>query len=298
MTSAEGAGRSPIAGPGAPAAADAPAAGAQHTMRRLRAVVLDWAGTTQDFGSQAPVGAFMEVFARFGVPITTAQARGPMGIYKLDHIRAIAAMPDVTARWQSAHGAPCTEDDVHAMYVELVPIQEAILPRFCALIPGTIEAIAEVRARGYKVGSTTGYPRSVGEIAARAAIEQGYEPDVMVCADEVPAGRPEPWMLLRAMEKMRVFPPSAIVKVGDTAADIHEGLNAGAWTVGVTNTGNYVGLDRKAMAALPASERARLVRHAVDTLKDAGAHYLIGSIGELPPVLDEIEISLALGERP
>jgi phosphonoacetaldehyde hydrolase len=267
-------------------------------MRRLRAVVLDWAGTTQDFGSLAPVGAFMEVFSRFGVTITTAQARGPMGIYKLDHIRAIAAMPDVAARWQTVHGGPCTEEDVCAMYLELVPIQMAVLPRFCALIPGTIEAIAEVRARGYKVGSTTGYPRSVGEIAARAAIEQGYEPDVMICADEVPAGRPEPWMLLRAMEKMRVFPPSAVVKVGDTAADIEEGLNAGAWTVGVTNTGNYVGLDRQEMAAVPASEKARLVGHAVDTLKAAGAHYLIGSIGELPPVLDEIEIGLALGERP
>jgi phosphonoacetaldehyde hydrolase len=267
-------------------------------MRRLRAVVLDWAGTTQDFGSQAPVGAFIEVFARFGVPITTAQARGPMGIYKLDHIRAIAVMPDVAARWQAIHGSQCTEEDVCAMYLELVPIQMAILPGYCELIPGTIEAIAEVRARGYKVGSTTGYPRSVGEIAARAAIEQGYEPDVMVCADEVPAGRPEPWMLLRAMENMRVFPPSAVVKVGDTAADIEEGLNAGAWTVGVTNTGNYVGLDRLEMAALPASEKARLVRYAVDTLKAAGAHYLIGSIGELPPALDEIEISLALGERP
>ena len=298
MTNVEGAGRSPFADSSAPAAVDAPAAGARDSTRKLRAVVLDWAGTTQDFGSQAPVGAFMEVFSRFGVPITVAQARGPMGIYKLDHIRAIAAMPDVAARWRTAHGTPCTDEDVQAMYHELVPIQEAVLPRFCALIPGTIEAIAEIRARGYKVGSTTGYPRSVGQIAARAAIEQGYEPDVMICADEVPAGRPEPWMLLRAMEKMRVFPPSAVVKVGDTVADIHEGLNAGAWTVGVTHTGNYVGLDRKEMASLTAEEKARLVRHAADTLKDAGAHYLIGSIGDLPPVLDEIEICLALGEHP
>jgi len=77
----------------------------------------------------------------------------------------------------------------------------------------------------------------------------------MVCADEVPAGRPEPWMLLRAMEEMRVFPPSCVVKVGDTEADIAEGLNAGAWTVGVTRTGNYVGLDREQMASSPPNER-------------------------------------------
>ena len=284
--------------PGARVAADAPVALAPVPVRRLRAVVLDWAGTTQDFGSQAPVGAFTEVFARFGVPITPAQARGPMGIFKLDHIRAIAAMPEVAALWRGAHGSDCTEEDVYAMYLELVPIQEAVLPRFCKLIPGTVEAIAEVRARGYKVGSTTGYPRSVGEIAARSAIEQGYEPDVMVCSDEVQGGRPEPWMLLRAMEQMRVFPPSAVVKVGDTAADIDEGLNAGTWTVGVTSTGNYVGLDRDELAALPPDQKERLVRHAVDVLSGAGAHYLIKSIGELPPVLDEIEICLALGERP
>jgi phosphonoacetaldehyde hydrolase len=271
---------------------------AAATTRRLQAVVLDWAGTTQDFGSQAPVGAFREVFARNGVPITTAQARGPMGIYKLDHIRAIAAMPEVAARWRKVHGAACTEDDVHAMYVELVPIQEQVLADFCALIPGTLEAVAEIRTRGYLIGSTTGYPRSVGDIAAASAALQGYEPDVMVCADEVPAGRPEPWMLLRAMEKLRVFPPCHVVKVGDTEADIAEGLNAGAWTVGITRTGNYVGLDARELAALPAPEQRRLVAHAADVLRGAGAHYLIGSIAELPPVLDAIEISLALGERP
>jgi phosphonoacetaldehyde hydrolase len=266
--------------------------------RRLRAVILDWAGTTQDFGSQAPVGAFMEVFARHRVPISVAQARGPMGIYKLDHIRAIAAMPDVAERWQRVHGSACGEDDIQAMYVELVPIQEAVLPRFCDLIPGTLQAMAEIRARGYKIGSTTGYPRSVGEIAARRATEQGYVPDVMVCSDEVPAGRPEPWMLLRAMAEMRVFPPNAVVKVGDTEADIAEGINAGTWTVGVTKTGNYVGLTRDELATLSADARTQLIRDAGERLRRAGEHYLIASIGELPPVLDSIEISLALGERP
>ena len=292
--------RTAVAGDQALASGAAKARGVQTLVprRRLRAVILDWAGTTQDFGSLAPVGAFVEVFARFGVNITTAHARGPMGVYKLDHIRAIAAYPEVAALWEHAHGSVCTEVDVQAMYGELVPIQEAVLPQFCTLIPGTIEAVAEVRARGYRVGSTTGYPRSVGEIAARHAVEQGYEPDVMVCADEVPAGRPEPWMLLRAMEQLRVFPPHAVVKVGDTVADIEEGANAGTWTVGITKTGNYVGLDREELASLPAEKKAEMILRASDKLRDAGAHYLVGSIADLPPVLDEIEIRLALGHRP
>jgi phosphonoacetaldehyde hydrolase len=270
----------------------------QQRLRRLRAVVLDWAGTTQDFGSLAPVGAFVAVFAQFGVAITTAQARAPMGVFKLDHIRAIAADPEVGAEWQRVHGSPCGEADVQVMYEAIVPIQEAVLPGFCDLIPGTVAAVAEMRARGYSIGSTTGYPRSVGAIAARRAIEQGYEPDVMVCADEVPAGRPEPWMLLRAMEALRAFPPRFVVKVGDTKADIDEGLNAGTWTVGVTRTGNYVGLSANELAALAADERTRRIRAAADILRNQGAHYLVGSITELPPVLDEIEIRLALGEQP
>jgi phosphonoacetaldehyde hydrolase len=266
--------------------------------RRLRAVVLDWAGTTQDHGSLAPVGAFLEVFARFGVTVTTAQARAPMGLFKLDHIRAMASDPAVSTAWELAHGSPCTEADVRAMYEAIVPIQIDVLPAFCDLIPGTLEAVAAIRDRGYVVGSTTGYPRAVGEIAARKAIEQGYEPDVMICADDVPASRPEPWMLFRAMEALRAFPPALIVKVGDTSADIDEGVNAGAWTVGITRTGNYVGLSQTELAALPVEQRLGLIEQAGATLRARGAHFLIESIAELPPVLDEIEVELALGNRP
>ena len=269
-----------------------------HGVRLLKAVVLDWAGTTQDFGSQAPVGAFIEVFRRFGVAITAKQARGPMGLYKLDHIRALAADPFIARDWVRVLMRPIDEDDIQDMYRALVPIQEDILPEFGALIPGTIDAVAAIRARGYKIGSTTGYPRSAGLITAAAARKQGYEPDVIVCADEVPAGRPEPWMLLRALESMRVYPPAATVKVGDTKADIGEGLNAGAWTVGISRTGNYVGLSEDELAALPEDEQRRLVDAAAETLRSAGAHFVIQSIAELPSILDEIEFRMARGDRP
>lgn len=246
----------------------------------------------------APVGAFIEVFRRFGVDITAAQARGPMGLFKLDHIRALAACPKIAASWEQVHGRPVTEDDVQAMYKASRPIQEEILPRFGKLIPGTLEAVAELRSRGYRVASTTGYPRSAGAIAAEFAARQGYEPDVMVCADEVPAGRPEPWMLLRALEVLRVFPPAACVKVGDTRADIGEGLNAGTWTVGISRTGNYVGLSEEELAALSEAEQRRLVEQAAQILRDCGAHFVIESIADLPSALDEIEALMARGERP
>jgi phosphonoacetaldehyde hydrolase len=268
------------------------------TTRRLRAVILDWAGTTQDHGSLAPVGAFVEVFRRSGVDITVAQARAPMGMFKLDHIRAIASDPKVARQWRQVHKRPWTDTDATELYAAMVPIQEDVLPGFCTLIPGTVEVAQEIRARGYRIGSTTGYPRSVGDIAACEALRQGYAPDVMVCADEVPAGRPEPWMLLRAMELLRAYPPYAVVKVGDTRVDIDEGLNAGTWTVGVTRTGNCVGLTEAELRSLSPAVRAAKIEAAADTLRAQGAHYVVESIVQLPPILDDIEIRLTLGERP
>lgn len=269
-----------------------------HGPRLLKAVVLDWAGTTQDYGCMAPVGAFVEVFRRFGVAITPAQARGPMGLFKLDHIRALAADPNIARDWARVHLRPIDEDDVQEMYRASRSIQEDILPEFGELIPGTLEAVAAIRSRGYRVASTTGYPRSAGAITAEVARRQGYEPDVMICADEVPAGRPEPWMLLRAIEQLRVFPPAAVVKVGDTKADIGEGLNAGAWTVGISRTGNYVGLGRQELDAMPVIAQRALVDQAAETLRAAGAHFVIESIAELPALLDDIELRMARGDRP
>ncbi|MCS5617982.1 MAG: hypothetical protein O3C39_01615 [Planctomycetota bacterium] len=59
----------------------------------IRLVVADLAGTTIDFGSRAPAGVFVSLFQRHGVAITDADARGPMGTAKRDHIAALAALP-------------------------------------------------------------------------------------------------------------------------------------------------------------------------------------------------------------
>ncbi len=264
----------------------------------LRAVILDWAGTTQDHGVFAPAVAFVELFERFGVPITIDEARAPMGMFKLDHIRAITRGDRVAAGWAAAKDRPCTEEDVLEMFEVFKPIQESVMVGHGTLIGGAVEAVAAMRERDYRIGSTTGYTRGAADITAGLAAEQGYAPDSTVCADEVPAGRPEPWMVLRNLEHLRVFPPSAAVKVGDTMVDIDEGLNAGCWTIGVAATGNYVALTAEALAALPEGRRRALVDRAADLLWRRGAHYVVDSIAAVLPCLDDIEGRLARGEQP
>ena len=91
---------------------------------------------------------------------------------------------------------------------------------------------------------------------------------------------------------------AAMVKIGDTAADIAEGRNAGMWTIGITRTGNEIGLTEEEWARIGDGDRDRLLRGAERRLLDAGAHYAAPSVAECDVVFDQIDARLAIGERP
>jgi phosphonoacetaldehyde hydrolase len=264
----------------------------------LKAVLLDWAGTTMDYGCMAPAVVFMDVFKRKGVEITVAEAREPMGAHKKVHIRQITTNEAVAKRWEQKYGRRPTEDDVAAMFEDFVPLQLACLARYADLIPGTLEAVAEFRRRGLKIGSTTGYTEEMMAILQDEAARRGYVPDSTVCASQVPAGRPHPFMCLQNAINLQTYPMEAFVKVGDTLPDIEEGLNAGMWTIGLARTGNEMGLTEEEVAALdPAVRSARLAR-AYKRMAQAGAHYVVDGISDVVPLLDEINARLASGDRP
>ena len=264
----------------------------------VKAVILDWAGTTMDYGCYAPAVVFIEVYRRRGIEITIEEAREPMGAHKKVHIRKVSQIPAVAKRWQRVHGRPCTEDDVEAMFKDFVPLQLACLADYADLIPGTLEALAKFRKRGLKIGSTTGYTGEMMTLLLAEAKARGYVPDSTLCATDVPAGRPEPWMCLRNAENLGIYPMEAIVKIGDTLPDIEEGLNAGMWTVGLAKTGNEVGLNEEEIAALPPQDLERRLARARKRMAQAGAHYVVDGIGDCDPILDDVDARLARGEKP
>jgi len=264
----------------------------------LKAVVFDWAGTTIDYGSRAPMGAFVEVFAQFKVELSIEEARRPMGLPKWDHIKALVSDPDIAARWQRTHGAAPTDSDVDRIYEVFVPLNTRVVTDYADLIPGTVETVADARKRGLKIGSTTGYTREIMEPLLPLARAQGYAPDNLVCAGDLASGRPTPLMMYKCFADLGVWPAQAVVKVDDTVPGIAEGLAAGCWTVGVAVSGNAVGLSREQLNALSETEREMRRALAMRELVLGGAHYVIDSIADLPPVLDVIEGRLARGERP
>lgn len=264
----------------------------------LTAVVFDWAGTILDFGSRAPMGAFVRLFEQFGVTLSIEEARGPMGMAKWDHIRALGNLPSVERQWQALHGRPVTDADVDRLYEVFTPMNAAVIPDFADLIPGALDTVAALRARGLKIGSTTGYNRPIMEVVTRLATAAGYTPDNLVCAGDLAAGRPTPLMMYRCFADLGVWPPHTVVKVDDTGVGLAEGLNAGTWAVGVAVSGNAVGLSRAEWEALPAAAQQALREKATAQLKAEGAHYVIDSVAGLLPVLADIEARLARGERP
>jgi len=265
---------------------------------RIQAVLLDWAGTTMDFGCMAPAVVFVEVFKRQGVPITTEEARAPMGAHKRVHIQRITEIDSVRRRWQEKRGRPPTDEDVAAMFADFVPLQLKCLSDYSELIPGTLEAVAAMRARGAKIGSTTGYTAEMMKINLADAAKQGYVPDSTVCASDVPAGRPFPYMCLQNVINLGVSPVEACVKIDDTRPGIEEGLNAGMWTIGLAVSGNEIGLPLARWREVPAAESERMRDAAYVRMYQSGAHYVVDDITGVASCLDDIEARLARGERP
>jgi len=264
----------------------------------LKAILLDWAGTTMDYGCYAPAVVFVDVFKRKNVPISMEEAREPMGAHKKVHIRKITELTSVRNRWKDAHGRFPSEKDVDEMFKDFVPLQNAVLANYAELIPGTLDAVKDFRKRGLKIGSTTGYLPEMMKILQDEATKRGYTPDVTVCAGDVHAGRPEPWMCLKNAEKLGIYPLSAYVKVDDTVPGIEEGLNASMWTIGLAKTGNEIGLNEKEIKELPKEVFERKLDAAYLRMERCGAHYVVDSIADVPAILELINERLQRGEKP
>jgi phosphonoacetaldehyde hydrolase len=265
---------------------------------RLQAAILDWAGTTVDFGCQAPTAVLLELFADRSVPVSVPEIRQHMGLLKHDQIRTICSFPRVAARWCEVYGRIPSEEDIDKLIQDFIPRQLSCLERYSDLIPGVAETVMRLRERGMKVGTTTGYTRPMLEMLIANAARQGYRPDSNLCPEDVGAGRPMPWMCYENAIRLRVQPLEACVKIGDTVSDVQEGLNSGMWTVAVAATGNEVGWTEQEMNAIDETERQSRVAEARPRLAAAGAHYVVDSVAACEGVLDEIDARLRDGEAP
>jgi phosphonatase-like hydrolase len=187
-------------------------------------VVTDLMGTTlRDDGAVLP--AYRAAFAECAIPFTEEELATKRGAHKLTLFTefAVRRYPGEEARKIAAAA---------------LDVFESQLRRFLASgggvpIPGAEDAIGRLRAAGTKVALTSGFDRGlIADIVKHCGWGELF--DAVVYPDEVPAGRPAPYLIFQAMQKTRVEPVARVAAIGDTILDLQAGANAGAgWVIGV-----------------------------------------------------------------
>jgi len=235
-------------------------------MSRIDAIILDWAGTTVDYGSFAPVNAFIVAFEAFGIKVNIEETRAPMGLPKRKHIEKML----------ENMGHSYTQEDVDQIYARFEPALFEVLAKYTDPLPGVVEAAQHIREMGVAIGSTTGYTQAMMNVIVPLAKEKGYSPDCIVCPDDCKGvGRPYPYMLWRNLEKLGTASIHNALKIGDTEADMQEGKNAGCLSVGV--------LKGSSMLALNGDEEISRQKYI-----EAGADYVIEDISALPALIESL----------
>ncbi len=266
----------------------------------VKALVLDWSGTLADAYVIAPAVVFVEVFKKQGVEISMLEARGPMGLRKDLHIKKLTEDPDIAERWKGIKGKYPDQSDVDAMFADFVPLQLDCLRKYTTLLPGIKDVCLRLQGQGIKIGASTGFVRSMVDILLEDCVKQGLTPDATVAGDEVINGaRPSPHMVYKNLDLLNIEPIQPVVKVDDTASGVGDALNAGCWGIGVVRYSNYMNINTQEEAdAMSEHEIARRMAHTRDILLKTGAHYVIDSLADIEPVIEDINARLARGERP
>lgn len=261
-------------------------------MKKIECIIMDWAGTAVDYGCFAPVAAFLKAFEEIGITITMEQARRPMGMAKIDHIRELFKMEGVGERFEELYGHTWTEEDVIAMNKKFEGYLFASLADYTTPIPGVIDTLAGLKAQGLKIGSTTGYTKAMMNVVLPNACAKGYATDNCVTPDGLPGGRPYSYMIYKNMIDLGVSSTDSVLKYGDTIADIKEGINAKVWTVGVVLGSNEMGLTQEEVAMMSVMELESRKTEVRRRMLDAGAHFVVDNIEELPVVIEKINKNL------
>ena len=275
-------------------------------MNHIQMIVFDWAGTTTDYGGVAPSVVFDRVFQEEGICLTKEEINAPMGMEKKAHIRALLSSLSGGRQWKERYGTSWTEEDAERLYEKFEGILYQMVAEYSVPIPGVVDTVQQLRKQGLKIGSTTGYTSQMMKQVLPKARGLGYEADCVVTPDVTGASRPTPFMLYECMRRLNVYPPSAVVKVGDTVVDIQEGKNAGAWSIGILTGSNLLGLTQAEYEAMAPDELEQRKQAAAERYLEAGADIMttntfgangadlvIDSIRELPDAVAEINRRMA-----
>lgn len=264
----------------------------------IKAIILDWAGTSVDYGSKAPLEAFKNVFKEFGIDVSDEIIRKYMGLHKKFHTESILNEPSVSQLWATIHGRIPNQTDVDLIFSKLGHSMNRAVQEFSDPIDGVIDFMEFMQKDGVKFGSTTGYVREMMNILIPVTESKGLVFDSVVTPDEVPLGRPYPFMIYKNAINLATYPLWKMVKIGDTIADIEEGLNAGMWVIGITKTGNEMGLSKEELINTDPKLIEEKEAMITEKFMNAGAHYIASSLADCFEIIEDINHRIKINDMP
>ena len=210
----------------------------------IQLAMFDMAGTTVNDkvdGHPLMVISMMRAFAKHGIELAPDAINKHRGKQKSEAIQTLLKEVAELSPDDAEHvGDGVYRDFLHELKSNLSSISE---------IDGATELFRHLKSKDIYVGVGSGFPMQVvqGLVAQLGWLDEGLL-DYVGSAEQVGVGRPNPKMILDAMERLNITDGSKVLKIGDTVVDVQEGKNAGAWTVAVL-TGSQT--EAQLMAAAP-----------------------------------------------
>lgn len=220
----------------------------------IQLAMFDLAGTTVNDkvdGQPLMVISMMRAFAKHGIELAPSLINKHRGKQKSEAIQTLLnEVAELSPTDAERVGNSVYREFLHELESNLSSISE---------IDGATELFQFLKSKDIYIGVGSGFPMQV----VRAIVSQlGWLDkrllDYVGSAEQIGVGRPNPKMILNAMERLNIADGSKVLKIGDTVVDVQEGKNAGAWTVAVL-TGSQMKMQ----------------------LRAAGPDYILSSIREL-----------------
>jgi len=199
----------------------------------IKLVVFDIAGTTLHDESNVAL-VLQQAIKTAGVTVSIDEVNEVMGYAKPFAIRYL-----LEQKQDQRFKDPVFIDQLHGQFVQEMKNHYTHSPAVREKA-GTTAVLKALKEKGMKVALDTGFDRGITNVILERVgwLNNGII-DAVVTSDEVPKGRPYPYMIYRIMEQLGIPSITDVAKVGDTISDLEEGTNAGCrYVIGVT-TGAY-----------------------------------------------------------
>lgn len=250
---------------------------------KIGGLSFDYLGTSVGYRGNLFYKAVAQTFLARGITLTRFEMTlDNVGGNKYGYITQLMGLTKTLLAWKDIYNRYPNQGDIDSMIAAYNANQLEALKTVQPVL-GFLDALMKVvELYNPAVTFNSSFNQAQVDVITKMLKTKGLTNIKVVSRQEVEVGRPEPWMVNRASEKGRIFPPYRQVVFGDTTLDIKAARNAGAIAVGVTDSSSQ-------MITTPIRSSEVEIENIIRRkMYEAGAHYVISKWQELPETLRRV----------